>query len=161
MNLGNSVEPEFDLFWRPDLWAKGLLERLFSKVFAVLFRKRSDTTMGIANGVNRFAGREELAADLVNNFIAKNDHSTFELLHRGPQQEQIIVTGRGFVSAMGVRHPEVDPFLLFHFAIGETHGTTPFRSSYFKPDQIVCVVRDAHLVSLSVTDTNFSFDREG
>ena len=63
----------------------------------------------------------------------------------------VIVVGWRLVTAVAFGYNEECVFILFHVAIGKIARATEFSSADLKPNEVIGIINNPHLVSFSVT----------
>lgn len=126
----------------------------------MLFRAQElGITVGQARGP-KFLIQEDVAGPPRRNFLALAGHCVVELDEaavgvgdRGSDVDILAVFGTTEVAAAGFCDRQQDAVSL-HLAVREAGGFAEFGASNFHPDQVVCVVHHAHLVSFGIADSN-------
>src|ERR1051325_567615 len=67
-------------------------------------------------------------------------------------EQLVIVKSSSFVAAIAFGHHQEGVFVLFHVAIREPARAAKFRTPDLKPDEVVCVIDDSHLVGFRIAD---------
>ena len=74
---------------------------------------------------------------------------------RNPNRQQIVVIGRGYVSALHLNHREHDA-VFFHVVVGGSELPQHLGPGRFVVSDVVRVVNDSHAVGFVVSDPNFN-----
>ncbi len=72
--------------------------------------------------------------------------------------DELVVVARGrLVARRGFDDGDHAAFLLLHGFVVEAHGADEFDAADFKPDEVVGVVDDAHLVGFGIAHADAGF----
>jgi hypothetical protein len=117
----------------------------------------------VADDVDGLAFGEELALSSLwvgcaEDAICKFDDGAAEQSGAGLDLNLVVVAGRGAIAAAGFNHGENALMLGFKLAVSEAEGAEQLDAAYLKPDQIIRVVDDAHLVGFGIADADFGSD---
>src|ERR1700682_4335068 len=69
----------------------------------------------------------------------------------------VIIVYGSLVAAAGIDYGNEAVVFALHIFIAEAQLAEEFHTSHFKPDEMIGVIDDAHLVSFGIADANASF----
>src|SRR5579859_3419705 len=72
-------------------------------------------------------------------------------------QNLVIIVYRGAITATGIDHRDEAIVLALHLFIAEAELAEEFDPSHFKPNEVIGVIHNAHLIGFSVADADASF----
>jgi hypothetical protein len=86
--------------------------------------------------------------------VAEAENGAARLRDVGADDQFVVVAGGRLVACDGLYNGDAAAFFLLHGFVGEAELAHVFDAADFKPDQIVGMVDDAHLVGFGVADAN-------
>jgi hypothetical protein len=101
-------------------------------------------------------GEEEIIGRAVD-FVGEAQDAAAGLGNACADDEFIVIVCGRFVPARGLHDRYVNPVVSLHRFVVEPHSADEFDAPYFKPDKVVGVVDDAHLIGLGVAHANAGF----
>jgi hypothetical protein len=73
---------------------------------------------------------------------------------RSADQDFVVVAGRRAIAATGFVYRQDALVLGFQLAVGKAQGAQQFDAANLKPDQVVGIVDNAHLVGLGIAHSH-------
>ncbi len=107
-----------------------------------------------AGYVDGVAGGEEFLVVLAEDFVAEFEGASFGFEDAGADGEEFIVAGGMVIAAVDVSDDDVGVVLKLHLLVVEAEGAHEFNATDFKPDEVVGVIDDAHLIGFGVADAD-------
>src|SRR5579863_7894409 len=89
------------------------------------------------------------------NLVGKLEHRAAQQYRPRLDQDLVVVAGGRFVAAGYVDHRQNASVIGLETAVREADGAQQFHTAQLKPDQVVGVVDDAHLIGLGVAEAGF------
>src|SRR4030042_6605234 len=84
--------------------------------------------------------------------IPKGDHPFIDSLQPCSHNNDFIVSGRIPITAMNIGHDKLIPQCL-QISIAESPFSTEFRAPHFKPNEIIRIISDPHLVRFGIPES--------
>lgn len=123
------------------------------KALQILLRQRPRSPIPTENHMPRLAFGHKRLVFGSQDLIVKGDESPPMLADTRPDNHLIIVSYCADVSAARLCNYKEDPLLALEIPISEPALAQEFRASDFKPDQVIRVVNDSHLVAFGISNS--------
>src|SRR3954454_8480039 len=68
-----------------------------------------------------------------------------------------VISGRSLVAATRINHGDETSIFLFHLPVGEPELPHKFDSPDLKPDEVIGMINDSHLVGFRIANANTGF----
>src|SRR5208282_1321602 len=104
---------------------------------------------------------QQLACSRASQFVSEADHSRPNMLQIRAHDDLVIIVHGSLVAAAGIDHGDEAVVFPLHIFIAETELAKEFDSSHFKPDEMIGVIDDAHLVGFGIAHANAGFIHPG
>ena len=107
----------------------------------------------VTGNVDGVASGQKLVVALAKEFVAKFQGAILGFEDAGAHGEEFIVAGGVMIAAMNVGNDDEGIVLDFHEFVIEAERAHQFDAADFKPDQVIGVIHNAHLVGFGVAHT--------
>src|SRR6266542_2233847 len=108
-------------------------------------------TCGVSHDVAGFALGDDLGIGCADNLVPEPQRTSSKLRNVRANEQFVVVVGWRLVTAIAFGYNQKSVFVLFHVAIGEIARATEFSSADLKPNEVIGVINNPHLVSFGVT----------
>src|SRR5208282_297102 len=102
---------------------------------------------------------QQLACSRASQFVSEADHLLPHMLQARAHDDLVIIVHGSLVAALGIDHGDKAIVFKLHFFVAEAELAQEFDASHFKPDEMIGVIDDAHLVGFSIADADSSLVR--
>src|SRR5208282_3322496 len=102
---------------------------------------------------------QQLACSRASQFVSEADHSRPNMLQARAHDDLVIIVHGSLVAALGIDHGDKAIVFKLHFFVAEAELAQEFDTSHFKPDEMIGVIDDAHLVGFCIADADSSLIR--
>ncbi len=135
-----------------------IYEPLDEEQFQDLFWQAGRVEIPVGNDMGALARSKQLERALIADLITEADDLIRSRCHRGTDENIILEAGRRLVTAccLGNHHHAAVPG--FEVAIMKIVGTTPCHSADFKPNEVVRIIDDPHLIRLGIAHVDDGVD---
>src|SRR5438132_8950915 len=122
---------------------------LRSQQSQILLREARGTSLGVDQDVKRLTrrhGRSVLTLD----FIAEPERAPRQLRNPRAYDQFVFISSRVFVAATRLGDDQKQSSLAFHVTVGKTAVVAILAPTYFKPNEVIRVVGNPHLIGLRI-----------
>src|SRR5882724_356652 len=102
---------------------------------------------------------QQFATLRISQFISEVDHFLPHMSHVGAHDNLVIIVHGSLVTAARVDNGNEAVVLALHIFITETHLAEELHPPHFKPDEMIGVIDDTHLIGFSIAYADASFIR--
>src|SRR5208282_3220141 len=127
--------------------------------FHILLWQRARLHSRIGDDVRGFAFGQQLACFRVSQLVSETDHFLPHMFQVRAHDDLVIIVYGSLVAGLGIDNGDKAIVFALHFLIAEAELAHEFDTSYFKPDEMIGVIDEAHLVGFGVADAEASLVR--
>ena len=113
--------------------------------------------MGIGDDVRGLTFGQQLARLRPSQFVSEADRSRPDMFQARAHDDFVIIVHGSLVAAAGIDDRDEAAVFALHIFIAEAELAQKFRPAHFKPDEMIGVIDDAHLIGLGVAHADASF----
>src|ERR1019366_1082308 len=128
-----------------------------AKHFHVFLGQRAGLHFRIGDDVRGLAFGQQLARIHFPQFVPEVDYLLPDMFQIRAHDDLVIIVYRSLIAAAGIDYGDKAIVFALHIFIGKAELAEEFHSPHFKPDEMIGVIDDAHLVGFGVADANASF----
>src|SRR5450631_3877974 len=100
---------------------------------------------------------QQLAGFRVSQFVSEVNHFLPDVFQVRAHDDLVIIVYGSPVAAAGIDYSDEAVVFALHIFIAEAELAKEFHPSHFKPNEVIGVINNAHLVGFSVADADPSF----
>src|SRR5450631_58583 len=127
------------------------------KRFQVFLGQRARVHLCIGDDVRGLAFGQQLAGFRVSQFVSEVNHFLPDVFQVRAHDDLVIIVYGSLVAAAGIDYSDEAVVFALHIFIAEAELAKEFHPSHFKPDEVIGVINNAHLVGFSIADADPSF----
>src|SRR5208337_1390820 len=128
-----------------------------AKHLQIFLRQRAGFHLRIGDDVRGFAFGQQLAVLSPSQFVSEADHFLPDMLQVRAHNDFVIIMHGSLVAALGIDYGDEAAVFTLHIFVAEAELAQEFYPSHLKPDEVIGVIDDAHLVGLGIADADASF----
>src|SRR4029077_2116421 len=128
-----------------------------AKHFHIFLRQHAGSHSRIGDDVRGLAFGQQLTSLRAAQLISKSDHLLPHMFQICAHNNLVIIVHGSLVAALGIDYGDEAVFFPLHIFIAEAKLAEEFDTSHFKPDEMIGVIDDAHLVGFGISDADAGF----
>src|SRR5882724_4031649 len=127
----------------------------------VLFRQVARLEISVGNDMRSLAFSQQGVVAGAHEFVSENNDALTKITDVGPHDQFVVVECGSLVAATSIDQGDEELIVLLHLLVGKAKLAHQVDPPDFKPDEVIRVVNNAHLVSFSVMDADAAFGDGG